>query len=233
MTRPGGQQAGADRRHRRHQPHRRSGLVGAAPARRPAARGDPAGRRRRRSWREARRPPPTDAARAGRRAGGGSGTGRVRPLARRTPCLGAYRGCPPGRSRHPTRYHGAVGLAPPCARDDWVGLTADPLPLDDALRWAGLPSCGAAVLFTGNVRDFSPGRPGVHRLTYEAYEEEVEPRLAAIAADARVPLARRRPPGPAPPHRRAGRGGVVGGRGGVVARTATPPSRPPATASTP
>ncbi len=87
--------------------------------------------------------------------------------------------------RGPHRYHGAVGLAPPCARDDWVGLTADPLPLDDALRWAGLPSCGAAVLFTGNVRDFSPGRPGVSRLTYEAYEEEVEPRLAAIAADAR------------------------------------------------
>ena len=78
-----------------------------------------------------------------------------------------------------------MGLAPPCARDDWVGLTADPLPLDDALRWAGRPSCGAAVLFTGNVRDFSPGRPGVHRLRYEAYDEEVEPRLAAIAADAR------------------------------------------------
>ncbi|MEA2971984.1 MAG: molybdopterin synthase catalytic subunit [Actinomycetota bacterium] len=67
-----------------------------------------------------------------------------------------------------------------------MGLTADPLPLDDALRWAGLPSCGAAVLFTGNVRDFSPGRPGVTHLTYEAYEEEVEPRLAAIAADARL-----------------------------------------------
>ncbi len=79
-----------------------------------------------------------------------------------------------------------MGLAPPCARDDWVGLTADPLPLDDALRWAGQPSCGAAVLFTGNVRDSSPGRPAVHRLTYEAYEEEVEPRLAAIAADART-----------------------------------------------
>ena len=78
-----------------------------------------------------------------------------------------------------------MGLAPPCACNDWVGLTADPLPLDDALRWAGLPSCGAAVLFTGNVRDVSPGRPGVHRLSYEAYDEEVEPRLAAIAAAAR------------------------------------------------
>ncbi|MEA2687106.1 MAG: molybdopterin synthase catalytic subunit [Actinomycetota bacterium] len=79
-----------------------------------------------------------------------------------------------------------MGLAPPCARNDWVGLTADPLPLDGALQWAGLPSCGAAVLFTGNVRDSSAGRPGVHRLTYEAYEEEVEPRLAAIAAEARI-----------------------------------------------
>ena len=50
---------------------------------------------------EARRPLPTGAARAGRRAGGGSGSGRVRPLARRTPCLESYRGCPPGRSRPP------------------------------------------------------------------------------------------------------------------------------------
>jgi molybdopterin synthase catalytic subunit len=41
------------------------------------------------------------------------------------------------------------------------------------------------VLFTGDVRDSSPGRTGVSSLTYEAYEEEVEPRLAAIAADAR------------------------------------------------
>lgn len=78
-----------------------------------------------------------------------------------------------------------MGLVPPSARDDWVGLTADPLPLDEALRWAGLPSCGAAVLFTGNVRDGSPGRPGVHRLSYEAYDEEVGPRLSDIATAAR------------------------------------------------
>jgi molybdopterin synthase catalytic subunit len=41
------------------------------------------------------------------------------------------------------------------------------------------------VLFSGDVRDSSPGRTGVSSLTYEAYEEEVGPRLAAIAADAR------------------------------------------------
>lgn len=55
----------------------------------------------------------------------------------------------------------------------------------DALQWAVLPSCGAVVLFCGTVRDHAEGRPDVTRLTYEAYDEEVQPRLAAIAAEAR------------------------------------------------
>ena len=41
------------------------------------------------------------------------------------------------------------------------------------------------MLFSGDVRDSSPGRDGVTSLSYEAYEEEVGPRLASIAADAR------------------------------------------------
>lgn len=41
------------------------------------------------------------------------------------------------------------------------------------------------MLFTGNVRDSSEGRPGVSALEYEAYEEEVEVRLAALALEAR------------------------------------------------
>jgi molybdopterin synthase catalytic subunit len=41
------------------------------------------------------------------------------------------------------------------------------------------------VLFTGTVRDHAEGRPGVSALEYEAYEEEVVPRLAGIAAEAR------------------------------------------------
>ena len=41
------------------------------------------------------------------------------------------------------------------------------------------------MLFTGTVRNFAAGRPSVTALEYEAYEEEVEPRLAAVAAEAR------------------------------------------------
>ena len=78
-----------------------------------------------------------------------------------------------------------MGLLPPPAGDDWLALTVDPLPVDDALEWSNRPDCGAVVLFTGNVRDHSEGRAGVSSLLYEAYEEEVEPRLAAVAAHAR------------------------------------------------
>jgi molybdopterin synthase catalytic subunit len=68
---------------------------------------------------------------------------------------------------------------------DWIGLTDADLPVADALGWAGQPGCGAVVLFSGTVRDHAEGRPGVTSLAYEAYEEEVVPRLAAIAVEAR------------------------------------------------
>jgi molybdopterin synthase catalytic subunit len=79
-----------------------------------------------------------------------------------------------------------VRLGPPPAGDDWVGLSGDRLPVDDAARFVERPDCGATVVFTGLVRDHSDGRPGVSALEYEAYEEEVVPRLAAIAAEART-----------------------------------------------
>jgi molybdopterin synthase catalytic subunit len=79
----------------------------------------------------------------------------------------------------------AVGLLPPHDANDWVGLTPDELPVEAARRWAEMPSCGAVVLFTGTVRDHAEGRPDVSSLTYEAYDEEVAPRLASIAAEAR------------------------------------------------
>jgi molybdopterin synthase catalytic subunit len=41
------------------------------------------------------------------------------------------------------------------------------------------------VVFTGTVRDHAGDRDGVSSLEYEAYTEQVEPRLAAVAADAR------------------------------------------------
>lgn len=73
----------------------------------------------------------------------------------------------------------------PPAGDTWIALTNAPLPVGDALDWAVQPGCGAVVLFSGTVRDHAEGRPGVTKLVYEAYTEQVEPKLAAIAEEAR------------------------------------------------
>jgi molybdopterin synthase catalytic subunit len=70
--------------------------------------------------------------------------------------------------------------------DTWLALTEEPLPVEVAYSWAVRPDCGAVVLFSGTARDHSPGRPGVEVLEYEAYEEQVVPRLAVIADEARV-----------------------------------------------
>lgn len=76
-------------------------------------------------------------------------------------------------------------MGPPPGSDDWIGLTHEPLPLGAALDWAGLPGCGAVVLFSGTVRDHAEGRPGVSGLEYEAYAEQVEPKLREVAVAAR------------------------------------------------
>ncbi len=69
--------------------------------------------------------------------------------------------------------------------DTWLGLTADPLPVDEVTRWAGRPDCGAVVVFSGNARDHATGRPGVTELAYEAYATHVVPRLERLADEAR------------------------------------------------
>ena len=77
-------------------------------------------------------------------------------------------------------------LTPPDpASADWLGLSERELPVTGALGWASVPGCGAIVTFCGLVRDHSEGRPGVVALEYEAYPEQVGPRLAAIAEEAR------------------------------------------------
>jgi molybdopterin synthase catalytic subunit len=70
--------------------------------------------------------------------------------------------------------------------DDWVALSASPLPVDAASAWVVREDCGATVTFTGTARDHAPGRPGVHHLEYEAYEEAALARLAALADAARA-----------------------------------------------
>jgi molybdopterin synthase catalytic subunit len=69
--------------------------------------------------------------------------------------------------------------------DTWLGLGSGTLPVDEVTRWVGRPDCGAVVVFTGNARDHSEGRVGVSALEYEAYESQVVPRLAGVAAEAR------------------------------------------------
>ena len=77
-------------------------------------------------------------------------------------------------------------MQPPTSGDVWLGLSGDPLPVAPATDWVVRPDCGAVVVFSGTARDHAPGRPGVELLEYEAYEEQVEPRLRAIAEEARV-----------------------------------------------
>ena len=77
-------------------------------------------------------------------------------------------------------------MNPPEAAEVWIGLSEAPLPLDRVLAWVGRPDCGGIVLFSGNARDHSEGRPRVTVLEYEAYEEQVTPRLEALVDEARI-----------------------------------------------
>ncbi|HJR26565.1 MAG TPA: molybdenum cofactor biosynthesis protein MoaE [Acidimicrobiales bacterium] len=77
-------------------------------------------------------------------------------------------------------------LAAPTSGDDWVALSPLPLPVAEAAAWVVRTDCGATVTFTGTARDHAEGRPDVHRLEYEAYEEQAVPRLEQLAAEARV-----------------------------------------------
>lgn len=71
-------------------------------------------------------------------------------------------------------------LVPPRV-GDWIGVSEHRLPVDEAWKWVSLPSCGGIVTFCGTVRDHSDGRPGVTCLEYEAYVEQVVPRLSDVA----------------------------------------------------
>ena len=77
-------------------------------------------------------------------------------------------------------------LEPPARGHDWFALAEEPLPVQVATDWVVRPDCGGVVTFVGTARDHSEGRPGVEVLEYEAYETEVVPRLARVAAEARA-----------------------------------------------
>lgn len=60
--------------------------------------------------------------------------------------------------------------------------------LDAAALYASVQDdrAGAAVLFSGMVRDHSPGKSGITHLEYEAYGEHVETKISDIAQEARA-----------------------------------------------
>ena len=76
-------------------------------------------------------------------------------------------------------------LEPPSDSDTWLLLTDQVLAAGVVSDWAVRPDCGAVVVFSGTARDHADGRADVRLLEYEAYEEQVVPRLAAIEAEAR------------------------------------------------
>ena len=77
-------------------------------------------------------------------------------------------------------------LVPPNDARNWVGLSDAPLPVEQALAWPQTPDCGAQVLFTGTVRDHAEGRTGVDWLEYEAYTEQVDPKLQQLCDEIRA-----------------------------------------------
>jgi molybdopterin synthase catalytic subunit len=78
-------------------------------------------------------------------------------------------------------------LRPPLEPDvrNWIAISDQPLPVDQAQAWASQPDCGGIVSFCGTVRDHSDDRPGVTALEYEVYPEHAVPRLEQVAATAR------------------------------------------------
>ncbi len=64
-----------------------------------------------------------------------------------------------------------------------VSVSADPLDASFLLSFVADPTAGCSVLFTGTVRDHSPGRDDVTTLEYEAYAGVVEGRISDIVAE--------------------------------------------------
>ena len=71
------------------------------------------------------------------------------------------------------------------AVDTRLELTSKVLDVGAVYNWAAIESCGAVVVFSGIVRDNAEGRTNVTSLTYEAFEDQVVPKLQIIADEMR------------------------------------------------
>ena len=68
---------------------------------------------------------------------------------------------------------------------DWVEVGRQVIEPAALAEFVEDPATGATVVFLGTVRDHAPGRDGVSHLEYEAYAEQVEPKIIEIVAEAR------------------------------------------------
>jgi len=65
-----------------------------------------------------------------------------------------------------------------------VSVSDSAIDVNDMMDFVADSASGATVLFSGTVRDHSPGRDGVSRLDYEAYGAVVEDKIREIVFEA-------------------------------------------------
>ncbi len=66
----------------------------------------------------------------------------------------------------------------------WIDVTGEQIDTHALSAFVADPAAGSSVVFSGTVRDHSPGRTDVSRLEYEAYGEVAEEKIAEIVQEA-------------------------------------------------
>jgi len=74
----------------------------------------------------------------------------------------------------------------------WIAVVNEAIDVRELSEFVADPASGSSVVFTGTVRDHSPGRSDVSHLEYEAYGDVAESKIAEIVdeACARWPILR-------------------------------------------
>ena len=67
----------------------------------------------------------------------------------------------------------------------WIEVTGDPIDIEALSGFVADPAAGSSVVFSGTVRNHSPGRADVSHLEYEAYGDVAEQKIAEIVDEAR------------------------------------------------
>ncbi len=74
---------------------------------------------------------------------------------------------------------------PLAARESvWIAVTTNPIDVQALSSFVADAASGSSVVFSGTVRDHSPGRSDVSHLEYEAYGDVAETKIAEIVDEA-------------------------------------------------